>query len=487
MALSLLTGYSQDNKGCILQGSLYSDSSEVVIGLPFVLWIRDNGVNGCQLHVQYATQTGNPFPVKPAVIMRLLDTYADIVDQAGTAMVPFTQNSIDFTVNRDWVEAVYEGPSSKAIIVIRDGRTRFLTDESYTTIRDRFIICPPTDSRDTFNLVAENGLHLLNDSTVHLGGNLIENTDIVTDGYNFLIKEPTTTARFGLGYTGGIFGDTVFYFYRPWGSSGLNDNRFYLGRNINGIIINRENGSSLRSFWENRTNSGSPQFSVFADKGNNQATFLVSSQGGGISMFDPVTERYSAYSVSKEAVSMYIGQNSDNKNVQIGVLRNSLGRKFPFIVDQKVADSSAVAGETLTLIDPLIGEVKYIHQVLDTFVIDTNFAITDSLLSECRELYLSASASILAGDFVTIGFPVPTVNYRGKKIDVYVEDNSATYAVVLDCAAAGLYFTDDTSSVLPTAQTTIITDASPWKSKGVTYSFTCSRNNDGNYYWKLKQ
>jgi len=141
----------------------------------------------------------------------------------------------------------------------------------------------------------------------------------------------------------------------------------------------------------------------------------------------------------------------------------------------------------LELVELLTGEVKYIDHVLDTFTLNTSFVITDSLMQECQELYLTAEADVFAPGFVTIEFPNPSFLYRGKKITVNVTDNSASYAVVLDCSSPGLWFTDNTSTTLPSAQSTIITDTSPWKSKGVSYEFTCSRHVDNQYYWKLQQ
>lgn len=214
-AHGILNAQSTDPAGCVFEGSLYSDSSEVIIGLPFVLYVRDNGT-GCQLAVQYATQTGNPYPVKPTINIRLLDDYNTIIDQGGSGLVQFTQNSVEFSVNRDWVEAVYEGTTGGAVIVIRDARTRFLTDESYATIRARFIVCPPTGGQDTFLIDAENGLYIANDTIVRLGGILIEDTRIETDTFDFEMIDRLTSTAFGIDHNS-VYGDTTFYAARRWG------------------------------------------------------------------------------------------------------------------------------------------------------------------------------------------------------------------------------------------------------------------------------
>jgi len=189
--------------GCVFQGSLYSDSSEVIIGLPFVQWVKDNGT-GCQLAVQYATQTGNQFPVKPRTIVRLRDTYSSIISQGGSGLVQFNQNTIDFAINRDWVEAVYESVSGNAIIIVRDGRTRFLTDETYSVIRSRFIVCPDGGTANGLSRIyAENGLYTPNDSTVRLGGTLLENTTVSTLGYNLTMGKLSGTSKSYLSVYGG--------------------------------------------------------------------------------------------------------------------------------------------------------------------------------------------------------------------------------------------------------------------------------------------
>lgn len=122
----------------------------------------------------------------------------------------------------------------------------------------------------------------------------------------------------------------------------------------------------------------------------------------------------------------------------------------------------------------------------DTFVKDTLFSV-GSLLSTCQELYITAEASVLAGDFVTVYLPAPSTTYANKRVAVYVIDASSSYGVVIDGTTNGLYYSTNTSSTAPAAATNIVTDSSPWTAKGATYEFTCTRNPDESWKWKLNQ
>jgi hypothetical protein len=119
----------------------------------------------------------------------------------------------------------------------------------------------------------------------------------------------------------------------------------------------------------------------------------------------------------------------------------------------------------------------------DTFTQNANFTITSTLLSTCQELLITAEATAIASDFVTINLPTPSADYANKRVEVYTIDASATYGIVIDGTSNGLYYSTNTSTTAPSAATTF----SPTTSKGATYVFTCTRNPGGAYFWKLQQ
>jgi hypothetical protein len=349
---------------------LYSDSSEVVIGLPFVLWIRDNGT-GCQLAVQYATQTGNPFPVKPSTIIRLLDDYNDIIDQAGAGVVEFTQNSVNFAVNRDWVEAVYEGSSGGAIIVIRDGRTRFLTDESYAIIRARFIVCPPTGP-PSYLIDAENGLYVANDTTVRMGGFLIENTRVQLEGYPLTFIDTTAKQSFGVGAgtLPGYLGDTVGYFARRSGGF----RQFILQGNRYNQIVIRDTSSVFGDYAEIY------QGLYFGDKPFMYFDVTDREFDGKISRIsidaDSVSFRNSPYLSSIDAYIRYFTAKAGR--ISMGAIEGELGitgtgvemgaygygvgggaSEYLFMKTKAVDNGTASVGQYLKLLNTSTGEVEF--------------------------------------------------------------------------------------------------------------------------------
>jgi len=357
----ILNAQSTDPAGCVFEGSLYSDSSEVVIGLPFVLWIRDNGT-GCQLAVQYATQTGNPFPVKPSTIIRLLDDYNDIIDQAGAGVVEFTQNSVEFAVNRDWVEAVYEGSSGGAIIVIRDGRTRFLTDESYAIIRARFIVCPPTGP-PSYLINAENGLYVANDTTVRMGGFLIENTSITTEGYNWQMKDTLSSVEFGLDYLTPETLDTTVYWARRHGTL---RQMVQLGRRYYYNSI-RDTVGGLYSDFTHSWNAGDPflQYQVFNPLAPNSGTawLKVQKDNAFLAMSNETTNPYYTLGWTVSNNSATIGASeSGSGDPGNGVVMGAYGfgtTEYLFMKTKAVDAGTATNGQFLQLIDNSSGEVDF--------------------------------------------------------------------------------------------------------------------------------
>lgn len=396
----ILNAQSTDPAGCVFEGSLYSDSSEVVIGLPFVLWIRDNGT-GCQLAVQYATQTGNPFPAKPAVNIRLLDDYNDIIDQAGAGVVEFTQNSVEFAVNRTWVEAVYEGSSGGAIIVIRDGRTRFLTDESYAIIRARFIVCPPTYP-PSYLINAENGLYVANDTTVRMGGFLIEPTTITTEGYNWMMIDTLTTASFGLDYVSPETGDTTIYFARRWGSIRhlMQMGRGYWSNNLTDTL----NGlySQIYHSW----NNGDPNWShlIFDPSNPNSASMWAQWYRDRVSII--VTEKtvnpnYTPnLLITPDQISIGVtedGGPSPGTGVQMGASGYGTDTEFLFLRTRNVDDNTATNGQFLQLVDNMNGEAEWATIDLSGYL---PIADTAAMLSKYIE---RGDTALMLTNYVTFG------------------------------------------------------------------------------------
>lgn len=161
-----------------------------------------------------------------------------------------------------------------------------------------------------------------------------------------------------------------------------------------------------------------------------------------------------------------------------GVIKFSLyGKGAKEATDQSVTQSPYIAGYSTG------GHLTDYRIRRDTFVQDANFTVSSTLLSTCQELYITAEATAIAADFVTVNLPAPSSTYANKRVEVYVIDASATYGIVIDGTTNGLYFSSNTASTAPSAATTFL----PGNAKGATYVFTCTRNTDGAYFWKLQQ
>ncbi len=366
-----LKSQSTDPAGCVFQGSLYSDSSEVIIGLPFVLFIRDNDTSGCQLYVQYSTQTGNPYPVKPSTIIRLLDDYNDIIDQGASGLVPFLQNGVNFSVNRDWVEAVYEGSGGRAMIVIRDGRTRFLTDESYAIIRARFIVCPPT-LPPSYLINAENGLYVANDTTVRMGGFLIENTSITTEGYNWQMKDTLSSVEFGLDYLTPETLDTTVYWARRHGSL---RQIVQLGRQYYYNSM-RDTTGGLYSDFTHSWNNGDPflQYQIFnpLDVNSGTAWFKIQKDNAFLVMSNETTNPYYTPGLSITNNNINIGVNesgSGDPGNGVGMGAYGFGiTEYLYMITKAVDNGTATNGQYLQLIDNSSGEVDFVTIDLSAYL-----------------------------------------------------------------------------------------------------------------------
>jgi hypothetical protein len=397
-----LKSQSTDPAGCVFQGSLYSDSSEVIIGLPFVLFIRDNNTDGCQLYVQYATQTGNPYPVKPSTIIRLLDDYNDIVDQGASGLVPFLQNGVNFSVNRDWVESVYEGSGGRAMIVIRDGRTRFLTDESYAIIRARFIVCPPTFP-PSYLIDAENGLYVANDTTVRMGGFLIENTTITTEGYNWMMKDTLSSVEFGIDYLTPDTGDTTVYWGRRSGSVRQMmqmGNRYWYN-------IMKDTVGGLYSDFTISWASGDPilKYVVFNPLAPNSGTvwFQLQKDNAFLVMSNETTNPYYTPSLSMTNSSVQIGVNesgSGDPGNGVGMGAYGFGTtEYLYMITKGVDDNTATTGQFLQLINETSGEVDFATIDLSGYLpISDTAAMLDPYISLAGWGLLKSAAHTLRVD-----------------------------------------------------------------------------------------
>jgi hypothetical protein len=289
---------------CCLEVTLLNGNVTTVDWV-FVQYITRDGT-GTKLFVEYAPNFGG---IQWETQIRIQDDFDDVLERSKFIVIPFTVGSTDYGINRNWIANIEENTTTGGTWIYgRFGtptKRKFSAVEDYETMKNLLLACRPRAI-----VVAENGLYTEGD-TVRMGGFLIENTSITTEGYNWQMKDTLSSAEFGLDYDSPINGDTAAYFARRWGlwrqimemgqKRWMSEVRDTTGGDWSQVSHGFTNGSPIPYFIVESSNNAGTQYSQL----------ILQKNFASWTMIDPFNSNYTmGFQMNSSAIS--IGANDAN-------------------------------------------------------------------------------------------------------------------------------------------------------------------------------
>lgn len=349
---------------CCLEVTLLNGNVTTVDWV-FIQYITRDGT-GTKLFVEYAPNFGG---IQWETQIRIQDDFDGVLERSKFIMLPFTVGSTDYAINRNWIANIEENTTTGGTWIYgrfgTPAKRKFSAVEDYETLKSLLLACRPRAI-----IVAENGLYTEGD-TVRMGGFLIENTSITTEGYNWQMKDTASSAEFGLDYNTPFTGDTTVYWARRFGKV---RQMAQMGRNYwkNEMIDTTTNMySEVLHSWS----SGDPfwKHSVF-DIANLKFASITSSLSS-ITMLvtDDILNPVYTPSVFVNYQQASLGVNESGglypgNGVQMGAIGYGAGNELLFMKTKNVDDGTATVGQFLQLKDLISGEVEFATVDLSSYL-----------------------------------------------------------------------------------------------------------------------
>lgn len=342
---------------CCLEVTLLNGNVTTVDWV-FIQYITRDGT-GTKLFVEYAPNFGG---IQWETQIRIQDDFDEILERSKFIMLPFTVGSTDYAINRNWIANIEENTTTGGTWIYgRFGtptKRKFSAVEDYQTLKRLLLACRPRAI-----VVAENGLYTEGD-TVRMGGFLIENTTITTEGYNWMMKDTLSSVEFGLDYNTPETLDTTVYWGRRSGSVRQMvqlGNRYWYNTmkdTVGGLF------SDLTTSW----NSGDPflRYQVFNPLNPNSGTvwFQVQKNNTFLIMSNETTNPYYTPGISITDNNIQIGVNENGSGdpgngVLMGAFGDGTSNEYLFMVTKGVDNNTATNGQFLQLVDNTNGKVEF--------------------------------------------------------------------------------------------------------------------------------
>lgn len=341
---------------CCLEVTLLNGNVTTVDWV-FIQYITRDGT-GTKLFVEYAPNFGG---IQWETQIRIQDDFDDVLERSKFIVIPFTVGSTDYGINRNWIANIEENTTTGGTWIYgRFGtptKRKFSAVEDYETMKNLLLACRPRAI-----VVAENGLYTDGD-TVRMGGFLIENTSITTEGYNWQMKDTLSSVEFGLDYLTPETLDTTVYWARRHGSL---RQMVQLGRRYYYNSM-RDTTGGLYSDFTHSWNSGDPflQYQVFnpLDVNSGTAWFKIQKDNAFLVMSNETTNPYYTPGLSITNNNVNIGVNesgSGDPGNGVGMGAYGFGTtEYLYMITKGVDDNTATNGQFLQLIDNSSGEVDF--------------------------------------------------------------------------------------------------------------------------------
>jgi len=346
---------------CCLEVTLLNGNVTTVDWV-FIQYIARDG-SGTKLFVEYAPNFGG---IQWETQIRIQDDFDDVIERSKFIILPFTVGSTDYGIHRNWIANIEENTTTGGTWIYgRFGtptKRKFSAVEDYDTMKDLLLACRPRAI-----VVAENGLYTEGD-TVRMGGFLIENTSITTEGYNWQMKDTLSSAEFGLDYSS-PFGDTSVYSARRTGKWRLLNT---MGRRYWGVFMEDTTGVSgidnriVHSFY---TGTDDPYIEIYSKSGTGSNIalnwFINSSYGGSWTYKDAVSNPYYTHGFSTNQFGTVMGSGESGtgdpgNGVQITTNGYGIGAdEWIGIRTKGVDNGTATVSQFLQLQDATTGKVEF--------------------------------------------------------------------------------------------------------------------------------
>lgn len=361
---------------CCLEVTLLNGNVTTVDWV-FIQYITRDGT-GTKLFVEYAPNFGG---IQWETQIRIQDDFDDVIERSKFIILPFTVGSTDYGIHRNWIANIEENTTTGGTWIYgRFGtptKRKFSAVEDYETLKNLLLACRPRAI-----VVAENGLYTEGD-TVRMGGFLIENTTITTEGYNWQMKDTLSSVEFGLDYLTPETLDTTVY----WGRrSGSVRQMVQLGRRYYYNSM-RDTTGGLYSDFTHSWNSGDPflQYQTFNPSAPTTGTawFKVQKDNSFLNLSNDATNPYYSlgWAVTNSTATLGASE-SGSGDPGNGVVMGAYGfgtTEYLFMKTKAVDAGTATNGQFLQLIDNSSGEVDFATIDLSGYleIGDTNAMLTN--------------------------------------------------------------------------------------------------------------
>ena len=342
---------------CCLEVTLLNGNVTTVDWV-FIQYITRDGT-GTKLFVEYAPNFGG---IQWETQIRIQNDFDDVLEQSKFIIIPFTVGSTDYGINRNWIANIEENTTTGGTWIYgRFGtptKRKFSAVEDYETMKNLLLACRPRAI-----VVAENGLYTEGD-TVRMGGFLIENTSITTEGYNWQLKDTLSSAEFGLDYLTPETGDTTVYWARRSGSVRQMvqmGNRYWYN-------VMKDTVGGLYSDFIHTWNAGDPflKYLIFNPLAPNSGTAWMQIQRDNsfLLVSNETTNPYYTAGWTVTSNSAQIGVNESGSGdpgngVVMGAFGDGTSNEYLFMVTKAVDNNTATNGQYLQLVDNTNGKVEF--------------------------------------------------------------------------------------------------------------------------------
>lgn len=341
---------------CCLEVTLLNGNVTTVDWV-FIQYVTRDGT-GTKLFVEYAPNFGG---IQWETQIRIQDDFDDVLERSKFIVIPFTVGTTDYGINRNWIANIEENTTTGGTWIYgRFGtptKRKFSAVEDYETMKNLLLACRPRAI-----VVAENGLYTEGD-TVRMGGFLIENTSITTEGYNWQMKDTLSGVEFGLDYLTPETLDTTVYWARRHGSL---RQMVQLGRRYYYNSM-RDTTGGLYSDLTHSWNAGDPflQYQVFNPSAPTTGTawFKVQKDNSFLNLSNDSTNPYYSlgWAVTNSTATLGASE-SGSGDPGNGVVMGAYGfgtTEYLFMKTKTVDAGTATAGQYLQLINASSGEVDF--------------------------------------------------------------------------------------------------------------------------------
>jgi hypothetical protein len=342
---------------CCLEVTLLNGNVTTVDWV-FIQYITRDGT-GTKLFVEYAPNFGG---IQWETQIRIQDDFDEVIERSKFIILPFTVGSTDYGIHRNWIANIEENTTTGGTWIYgRFGtptKRKFSAVEDYETLKNLLLACRPRAI-----VVAENGLYTEGD-TVRMGGFLIENTTITTEGYNWMMKDTLSKTEFGIDYLTAETGDTTVYWGRRSGSVRQMmqmGNRYWYNTmkdTLGGLF------SDLTHSW----NAGNPflKYLIFnpLDPNSGSVQFQIQRDNSFLIMSNETTNPYytPGWIVTNNSVQIGVnesGSGDPGNGVLMGAFGDGTSNEYLFMITKNVDNNIATNGQFLQLIDDTNGKVEF--------------------------------------------------------------------------------------------------------------------------------